>query len=55
VEVLHVAAKGDEKVFEDLIRFFFVFHDPTTENRQGADQRPYFSSFWSTFRKVLLP
>lgn len=35
VEVLHF--KYDPKVatYEDVIRFFFSFHDPTTSNRQG--------------------
>lgn len=40
VEVLNIElAPSDnlEKIFEDLIRFFFQFHDPTTPNRQGND------------------
>jgi peptide-methionine (S)-S-oxide reductase len=28
---------GQEKTYEDLVRFFFMFHDPTTFNRQGND------------------
>ena len=26
-----------KKVFEDVLKIFFVIHDPTTLNRQGAD------------------
>jgi peptide-methionine (S)-S-oxide reductase len=37
IEVLHVVLNEPEKHFEELIRFFFQFHDPTTKNRQGND------------------
>ena len=37
IEVLFVELNEPEKHFEELIRFFFKFHDPTTENRQGND------------------
>ena len=30
VEVLHVELNDPESHFEDLIKFFFLFHDPTT-------------------------
>lgn len=35
VEVYDFDFKGDEKTYEDLVRFFFQFHDPTTPDRQG--------------------
>ena len=34
-----------EKHYEELIRFFFMFHDPTTKNRQGNDVGSQYSSF----------
>lgn len=39
VEVLYVelAEPVQEKTFEDLMKFFYLFHDPTTKNRQGND------------------
>ena len=37
IEVLYVELNEPEKHFEELIRFFFQFHDPTTKNRQGND------------------
>jgi peptide-methionine (S)-S-oxide reductase len=37
VEVLDVELKDPEQSFEELVRFFFMFHDPTTKNRQGND------------------
>ena len=37
IEVLYVELNEPEKHFEELIRFFFQFHDPTTPNRQGND------------------
>ena len=43
VEVLHVELNSDDgkidsvTLFENLIKFFFQFHDPTTIDRQGND------------------
>ena len=34
-EALLVEYKPDMVKFEDLVHFFFKFHDPTTPNRQG--------------------
>jgi len=44
VEVLHVELNDPEAHFEDLIKFFFLFHDPTTMNRQGNDTGTQYAS-----------
>lgn len=36
-EALLLEYKPDLVPYEDLVRFFFRFHDPTTPNRQGND------------------
>ena len=45
VEVLMVELNEPEKHFEELIRYFFQFHDPTTKNRQGNDAGFQYASF----------
>ena len=45
VEVLHVELADPAKHFEELIRFFYQFHDPTTENRQGNDTGTQYASW----------
>eukprot|EP00540_Astrosyne_radiata_P011362 CAMPEP_0116837156 /NCGR_PEP_ID=MMETSP0418-20121206/8497_1 /TAXON_ID=1158023 /ORGANISM="Astrosyne radiata, Strain 13vi08-1A" /LENGTH=213 /DNA_ID=CAMNT_0004467009 /DNA_START=82 /DNA_END=724 /DNA_ORIENTATION=+ len=37
VEVLNIELNDPETNFEKLLQFFFMFHDPTTKNRQGND------------------
>ena len=45
VEVLDVELNEPvEKNFEELIKFFFMFHDPTTKNRQGNDAGTQYGS-----------
>lgn len=45
IEVLDVVLNNPTpELFEELIRFFFTFHDPTTENRQGNDWGSQYSS-----------
>ncbi len=44
VEVLFVELNEPEKHFEELIKFFFMFHDPTTKNRQGNDAGTQYAS-----------
>lgn len=36
-EVVQITYDPDEISYEDLLRIFFVIHDPTTKDRQGAD------------------
>lgn len=38
VEVLLLELNDPQAHFEDVIRFFFGIHDPTTANRQGGTQ-----------------
>lgn len=44
VEVLYVELNDPTKTYEELIRFFFQFHDPTTLNRQGNDSGTQYAS-----------
>eukprot|EP00992_Anisonema_acinus_P009026 TRINITY_DN5211_c0_g1_i1.p1 TRINITY_DN5211_c0_g1~~TRINITY_DN5211_c0_g1_i1.p1 ORF type:complete len:188 (+),score=30.33 TRINITY_DN5211_c0_g1_i1:42-566(+) len=44
VEVAQVEFDASKARFEDLARFFFTFHDPTTLNRQGNDVGTQYAS-----------
>jgi peptide-methionine (S)-S-oxide reductase len=44
VEVFHFRYDSTKVSFEELVRFFYTFHDPTTKNRQGNDQGIRYSS-----------
>jgi len=37
IEVAHILFDNQKASFEDLARFFFTFHDPSTLERQGND------------------
>jgi methionine-S-sulfoxide reductase len=39
VEVYDLEFEGDAEVYEQLVRYFFQFHDPTTSNRQVSCHR----------------
>eukprot|EP00545_Synedropsis_sp_CCMP1620_P010008 CAMPEP_0119013650 /NCGR_PEP_ID=MMETSP1176-20130426/8685_1 /TAXON_ID=265551 /ORGANISM="Synedropsis recta cf, Strain CCMP1620" /LENGTH=186 /DNA_ID=CAMNT_0006966755 /DNA_START=85 /DNA_END=645 /DNA_ORIENTATION=+ len=45
VEVLQVELNDPDKHFEELIKFFFMFHDPTTKDRQGNDAGTQYASW----------
>ena len=42
VEVLNVELSDPESHFDELIKFFFMFHDPTTKDMQGNDAGEFF-------------
>eukprot|EP00590_Aulacoseira_subarctica_P003216 CAMPEP_0172423614 /NCGR_PEP_ID=MMETSP1064-20121228/17611_1 /TAXON_ID=202472 /ORGANISM="Aulacoseira subarctica , Strain CCAP 1002/5" /LENGTH=218 /DNA_ID=CAMNT_0013165073 /DNA_START=138 /DNA_END=794 /DNA_ORIENTATION=+ len=44
IEVLDVELNQPEIYFEELIKFFFQFHDPTTKNQQGNDRGYQYAS-----------
>jgi peptide-methionine (S)-S-oxide reductase len=44
VELADPENVGRAAVYEDLIRYFFQFHDPTTLNRQGNDAGTQYAS-----------
>ena len=37
VEVINIRYDSSKCTFEDLVKFLFTFHDPTTVNRQGNE------------------
>lgn len=44
IEVYSFQFEGDNETYKNLIRHFFMFHDPTTLNRQGNDRGPQYAS-----------
>lgn len=44
VEVYDFTFEGDEDTFEDLVKHFFMFHDPTYADRQINDIGPQYAS-----------
>lgn len=44
VEVYDLTFEGDEKTYEDLVKHFYSFHDPTTPNQQGNDRGTQYAS-----------
>jgi len=45
VEVLLVELNDPDKHFQELMKFFYMFHDPTTLNRQGNDAGTQYASY----------
>ena len=54
VEVYNLKFDGDKKTYEDLVKHFFMFHDPTTLNQQGNDMGTQYASaiFCSDHKQV---
>lgn len=44
VEVLHIRFNNKKTSYEDLVKFLYTFHDPTTHNRQGNDRGQNYAS-----------
>ena len=44
VEVLHLRFNNKIVPYEELVKFFFTFHDPTTKNKQGNDKGTQYAS-----------
>lgn len=44
VEVYDLEYSGDESTYENLVRHFFMWHDPTTINQQGNDRGTQYAS-----------
>jgi peptide-methionine (S)-S-oxide reductase len=42
--VYQLEFEGNDKTYEDLVKHFFMFHDPTTLNRQGNDVGTQYAS-----------
>mmetsp|Transcript_12125 Transcript_12125/g.18779 ORF Transcript_12125/g.18779 Transcript_12125/m.18779 type:complete len:198 (-) Transcript_12125:12-605(-) len=45
VEVLQLELQDPDKHYEEVLKFFFQFHDPTTMNRQGNDVGTQYASY----------
>jgi peptide-methionine (S)-S-oxide reductase len=44
VEVYDLTFEGDESTYENLVKHFYSFHDPTTLNQQGNDRGTQYAS-----------
>ena len=42
--MVHLKYDPSKASFEDLVRFFYTFHDPTTVNQQGNDRGTQYAS-----------
>ena len=44
VEVILILFDSSKVKFEELVKFFFTFHDPTELNKQGNDEGTQYAS-----------
>ena len=44
VEVFHMRFDNSKVSYEQLVKHFFTFHDPTTFQKQGNDAGPQYAS-----------
>ena len=44
IEVVHFQYDSSKCTYQDMVKFFYTFHDPTTLNRQGYDSGTQYSS-----------
>lgn len=44
IEVLHILYDSSKVSYEKMCKFFYSFHDPTQENRQGNDRGTQYAS-----------
>ena len=51
VEVYDVKFAGGAAFFEAMLKFYFMFHDPTTRDRQGGDRGTQYASVIYCYNK----
>jgi peptide methionine sulfoxide reductase MsrA len=44
VEVYDFTFNGEAETYENIVKHFFMFHDPTTLNQQGNDRGTQYAS-----------
>ena len=44
IEVAHILYDKTKVTYEEIVKFFFTFHDPTQQDRQNADKGTQYAS-----------
>ena len=52
VEVYYFEYTGGPKAYEQLVKYFYQFHDPTTMNKQGNDSGTQYASVIYVYDKI---